>query len=165
MALGSGLANASQTDCLSYSYVPPDNRRQCIRTCAWIITAENGAQDGRTGYHNLHIFLTRNGGSSKRPEETRAAVGQRVDWAAKSRRQAHPPHGPGSITWVGKGSRGKVFGHVPLYRVEKVSGSRVTAEQNTSPVPVCGERLQDRHAGSRRSLVPPLPATRTTPTV
>jgi surface antigen len=129
MALGSGLANASQTDCLSYSYActPGYTGANASGTWAWDYYGGKWAKTAN-GYHNCTLYaawrLQQNG--LRNPGRS---WGNAVDWAGKIGGGNHTPT-VGSIAWWGKEAGGG-FGHVAY--VEKVSGSRVYVRADNFP--------------------------------
>jgi hypothetical protein len=128
-ASSAALANASQTDCLSYGYActPGYTGANASGTWAWDYYGANWAKTAN-GYHNCTLYaawrLQQNGLAN--PGHS---WGNAVQWAGSIGGGNHTP-AVGSIAWWGK-EAGKGSGHVAY--VEQVSGSNVYVRADNYP--------------------------------
>jgi hypothetical protein len=128
-ASAAGLANASQTDCLSsgYACTPGYTGANASGTWAWNYYGANWAKTAN-GYHNCTLYaawrLQQNGLA-----DPGHSWGYAVQWAASIGGGNHTP-AVGSIAWWGKEAGGG-SGHVAY--VEQVSGSSVYVRADNYP--------------------------------
>jgi len=120
VVLGSSVASASQTDCLSYAYActPGYTGGNAAGTWAWKYYGGSWAKTPN-GYHNCTLYVAWRLQQSGMGDPGRS-WGNAISWAGSIGGGNHTPT-VGSVAWWGS-SAGK-YGHVAY--VEQVSGGNV----------------------------------------